>query len=138
MASCVHNRNIETKIGLSQSIGITFSDNNGNEIEIKESSKLIDIWIPRDLSLPKVNINCVNITNQMNNTNNGSDTQLFPIGLKKASFNSSVHFVWSPLNNSIGNLVLLKFNMTPEINSTYQDYHYWKIFCPSGTILKYS
>ena len=52
MASCVHNRNIETKIGLSQSIGITFSDNNGNEIEIKESSKLIDIWIPRDLSLP--------------------------------------------------------------------------------------
>ena len=76
MASCVHNGNNETKIGLSQSIGITFSDNNGNEIEIKESSKLIDIWIPRDLSLPKVNINYVNITNQMNNTNNGSDTQL--------------------------------------------------------------
>ena len=74
----------------------------------------------------------------MNNTNNGSDTQLFPIGLKKASFNSSVHFVLSPLNNSIGYLVLLKFNMTPEIDSTYQDYDYWKIFCPSGTILNYS
>ena len=50
MASCVHNGNNETKIGLSQSIGITFSDNNGNEIEIKESSKLIDIWMNSELN----------------------------------------------------------------------------------------
>jgi hypothetical protein len=56
MASCVHNGNNETNIGISQSIAISFSDNNGNEIEIKDSTNLIDIWIPRDLSIPRPHI----------------------------------------------------------------------------------
>jgi hypothetical protein len=136
MASCLHNGNNETKIGLSQSIGISFSENNGNEIEIKNTQKLIDIWIPRDLNLPKVNANYVNITKLMNkNTTNDTSTQLYPIGLNKTTFNSSIHLILSPLNNSIGYLILLKLNTTPRVNSTFQDYDHWKIFCPSGNIL---
>jgi hypothetical protein len=136
MASCVHNGNNETKIGFSQSIGISFRENNGNEIEIKNSSQLIDIWIPRDLNLPKVNLNYVNITKQLNDkTNNDTEIQLFPIGLNTTTLNSSIHLILSPLNNSIGYLVLLKLNMTPKINSTFQDYDHWRIFCPSGNIL---
>ena len=66
MASCVHNGNNETKIGLSHSMAITFSDNNGDEIEIAESSKLIEIWIPRDLNLPAVSPHYVNISKKEN------------------------------------------------------------------------
>jgi hypothetical protein len=54
MASCMHNGNNETKIGLSHSVTITFSDINGNEIQITNSSQVIDIWIPRDINGPKV------------------------------------------------------------------------------------
>jgi hypothetical protein len=49
MASCMHNGNNETKIGLSHSAAISFSDINGNEIQITNSSQVIDIWIPRDI-----------------------------------------------------------------------------------------
>ena len=134
MASCVHNGNNETKIGLSHSMAMTFSDNNGDEIEIAESSKLIEIWIPRDLNLPAVSPHYVNISKKENH-NNDSESKLFPIGLNVTALNSSIHVEISPLNSSIGYLVLLKFNMTPRINSTFKDYDHWNMFCPSGSYM---
>ena len=103
MASCVHNGNNETKIGLSHAMAITFSDNNGDEIEIAESSKLIEIWIPRDLNLPAVSPHYVNISKKENH-NNDSESKLFPIGLNVTALNSSIHVEISPLNSSIGYL----------------------------------
>ena len=134
MASCVHNGNNETKIGLSHSMAITFSNNNGDEIEIAESAKFIEIWIPRDLNQPTVNPYYVNISKQANN-NNDSDSHLFPIGLNVTTLNSSIHVEISPLNFSIGYLVMLKFNMTPKINSTFKDYDHWNMFCPFGNYI---
>ena len=109
-----------------------FSDNNGDEIEIAESSKLIEIWIPRDLNLPALNPHYVNIS-KIENNNNDSESKLFLIGLNVTALNSSIHVEISPLNSSIGYLVLLKFNMTPRINSTFKDYDYWNMFCPFGS-----
>jgi hypothetical protein len=131
MASCMHNGNNETKIGLSHSVTITFSDINGNEIHITNSSQMIDIWIPRDINEPIVSPQYVNVTEQINIYNN-SEQQLFPIGFNISALNSSFHIELSPLNNSIGYLVLLKYNMTPRFNSKFQDYDKSKIFCPSG------
>jgi hypothetical protein len=132
MASCVHNGDNETKIALSHSLSVSLSDNKGNEIKIKNSSKLIDIWIPRDFNYIKNVAQFVNITNLLNNETN---RQLFPIGFNKSTVNSSIHVELSPVKISIGYLVLLKLNMTPRINSTFQDYDYWKMFCPSGILL---
>ncbi len=132
MASCVHNGDNETKIALSHSLSVSLSDNKGNEIKIKNSSKLIDIWIPRDFNYIKNVAQFVNITNLLNNETN---RQLFPIGFNKSTVNSSSHVELSPVKISIGYLVLLKLNMTPRINSTFQDYDYWKMFCPSGILL---
>jgi hypothetical protein len=50
MASCLHNGDNESFIGLSQSFSISFSDYSGNEIEVPSSSQSIDIWISRDSS----------------------------------------------------------------------------------------
>jgi hypothetical protein len=133
MATCVHNGNNETNIGLSQSIALSFSNNYENEIEIKDSAQLIDIWIPREVNLPDVNPNFVNLTGLENNKNNSEKQELFPIGLKLETQNSSIHIEISPFDSSVGYLVLLKFNMTPRINSKFgQDYHNWKLFCPAG------
>ena len=135
MASCVHNGDNETKIGLSQSIAITFSNNYENEIEIKNLAQLIDIWIPRDLNLPDISPNLVNLTGQSINKNISETQQLFPIGLNISAQYASIHLEISPLDISVGYLVLLKFNMTPRIHSTFQDYDNWKMFCPSGKFL---
>ena len=133
MATCVHNGNNETNIGLSQSIAISFSNNHENEIEIKDSAQLIDIWIPREMNLLDVHPNIVNLTRIANNKNISEKQELFTIGLKLETQNSSIHIEISPFDSSVGYLVLLKFNMTPRINSSFgQDYDNWKLFCPSG------
>ncbi len=133
MATCVHNGNNETNIGLSQSIAISFSNNYENEIEIKDSAQLIDIWIPREMNLLDVHPNIVNLTRIANNKNISEKQELFTIGLKLETQNSSIHIEISPFDSSVGYLVLLKFNMTPRINSSFgQDYDNWKLFCPSG------
>ena len=133
MASCAYNGNNETNIGLSQAISISFSDNNGNEIEMNNSSKLIDLWIPRDPNIKKSNFVFVNATKRSNTTN---ESQLLPIGITSTFQNSSIHLQILPLNASVGYIVLLKFNMTPRINLTFQDYDSWRMFCPSGKILR--
>jgi hypothetical protein len=133
MATCVHNGNNETNIGLSQSIAISFSNNHENEIEIKDSAQLIDIWIPREMNFLDVHPNFVNLTGIANNKNISEKQELFTIGLKLETQNSSIHIEISPFDSSVGYLVLLKFNMTPRINSSFgQDYDNWKLFCPSG------
>ena len=133
MATCVHNWNNETNIGLSQSIAISFSNNHENEIEIKDSAQLIDIWIPREMNFLDVHPNFVNLTGIANNKNISEKQELFTIGLKLETQNSSIHIEISPFDSSVGYLVFLKFNMTPRINSKFgQDYDNWKLFCPSG------
>jgi hypothetical protein len=133
MATCVHNGNNETNIGLSQSIAISFSNNHENEIEIKDSAQLIDIWIPREMNFLDVHPNFVNLTGIANNKNISEKQELFTIGLKLETQNSSIHIEISPFDSSVGYLVFLKFNMTPRINSKFgQDYDNWKLFCPSG------
>lgn len=130
MASCVYNGDNETQIGLSHSISISFSDNSGQEIEINNSSQLIDIWIPREINLPTVKSQFVNITEYL--SSNFSEKPLFLIGLTVKSVNSSIQLELSPVNASIGYLIMLKLNMTPRINSTFYDYDSWKMLCPLG------
>ena len=131
MASCLHNGDNESFIGLSQSFSVGFSDYNGNEVEIPTSSKsIIDIWISRDLNF--LQNSKIKLMNASSLKNNGTESQLYPISFTKTAMNSSLHIEFSPLNFSIGYLVLLKFNSTPKINSTLQEFDSWKMFCPAG------
>ena len=129
MAPCGYNGDNETNIGLSQTVAISFHDSNGNEIPVTNSTHLIDIWIPRDPNTPKPIPQYVNITE-----NNRKGSQLFPLGFNLTASNASIHLEFSPLNTSVGYIVLLKFNMTPRLNSTYSDYDSWRLFCPTGEL----
>ena len=100
-------------------------------IEITKSSKLIDIWIPRELNLLR-NISRYSYASEF--MANNTAKQLFPISITTKALNSSIHLELSPTNTIIGYFVSLKFNMTPIINSTFQDYDCWNIFCPSGNL----
>ena len=127
MASCGVNGDNETKIGLSQTVSLSFNDASGNELLINNSTELIDIWIPRDLKTPNPIPQYVNIT-----FNNRQAGQFFPLGFNVTASNSSIHLEFSPIKSTISYIVLLKFNMTPRINSTFSDYDSWRLFCPSG------
>jgi hypothetical protein len=130
MASCLHNGDNESFIGLSQSFSISFSDYSGNEIEVPSSSQSIDIWISRDSSF--LLSSKIKLMNSTNLKNNGTKSQLYPIVFTKAAMNSSLNIEFSPLNYSVGYLVLMKFNSTPKINGTLLDFDSWRMFCPSG------
>jgi hypothetical protein len=132
MASCGHNGDNETKIGMSQTVSISFLDSLGNEIPIQNSNELIDIWIPRDLNTPTPVPQYVNISIPVNNRLAG---QLFPLGFNVSASNSSIHLEFAPENTSVGYLILLKFNMTPRINLTFSDYDSWRMFCPTTGLI---
>ena len=134
MAPCGHNGDNETKIGMSQTISISFLDSQGNEVPITNSTELIDIWIPRDLNTPLPVPQYVNVTIPVNNRPAG---QFFPLGLNVSASNSSIHLEFAPELTTVGYLVLLKFNMTPRMNSTFSDYDSWRMFCPTTGLMKY-
>ena len=127
MAISGHNGNNETRVGMSASIGLKFYDENVNEIEITQSIKPIDILIQRDQNTLNYTFEYVNATN----------IGLLPgLYLLQNSFkikmnNASIHIEISPLNQTIGYLLVMKLGFMPILNSTSADYTSFKIFCPS-------
>jgi hypothetical protein len=131
MAPCGHNGNNETNVGISSTVAVNFLDASGNEIPITNSTKKIDIWIPRDPGTSKPTSQYVNVTE-----NNRQGSQLLPLGFNITASNSSVHLEFAPVNITVGYVVLVKFGMVPRMNSTFQDYDSWRLFCPSGNFRK--
>ena len=63
MAVSGHNGNNESLIGISSSIGLSFYDENSNEIEITQSKSAIDIRIQKDPNTVNYPFYYVNATN---------------------------------------------------------------------------
>lgn len=125
MAVSGHNGNNESLIGMSASIGLSFYDENMNEIEITQASKPIDLLIKRDLNLNEYIFQYVNATQIQ------LSSFYLPNAFNLSTNNASIHIELKPLNWTLGYLVALKFGYTPIINSSYADISSFKIFCPS-------
>ena len=127
MAVSGHNGNNETLIGMSTSVGLSFYDENLEEIKITKSLSPIDILIKRDPNLPEYPYQYVNAT-QIQIT---KDSYFMPNGFNISYLNTSIHVELKPLNLNIGYLIVMKLGYTPIINYTYLDYDFIKTFCPS-------
>ena len=125
MAVSGHNGNNESLIGMSASIGLSFYDENLNEIEITQASKPIDLIIKRDSNLNEYLFQYVNATQIQ------LSSLYLPNAFNLSTNNASIHIELRPLNWTLGYLVALKFGYTPIINSSYADISSFKIFCPS-------
>jgi len=125
MAVSGHNGNNETLIGMSSSIGLSFYDQNMNEIEIKQVQRPIEMIINRDPNMADYPFQYINI----------SSFQLSSSFLKNAFYltanSASLHIELKPLNATIGYLLVFKMGYTPILNSTFADFSSFKIFCPS-------
>jgi hypothetical protein len=127
MAVSGHNGNNESLIGMSSSIGLSFYDENSNEIEILQSKTPIDIRIQRDpstVSYPFYYVNASNIGFL-------SGTYLLQNYFKIVTKNASLHIELKPVNMMIGYLLVLKLGYMPIVNSTSADYSSFQLFCPS-------
>ena len=124
MAVSGHNGKNETLIGMSSSIGLSFYDQNMNEIEITQTQKPIEMIIKRDPYVADYPFQYINI----------SSFQLSSSFLKNALYlttnNASIHIEIKHVNFSIGYLLIMKLGYTPILNSTFADYSSFKIFCP--------
>ena len=125
MAVSGHNGENETFIGMSSSIGLSFYDENMNEIQIVDTQKPIDIIIKRDPNLPDYPFQYVNTTQLK------LSSSFLPNAFNLTSNNASMHIEIKPMNWSIGYLVVMKLGYSPIINSSFADFNSFKIFCPS-------
>ena len=128
MAVSGHNGNNETKIGFSNSIGLSIYDEKLNEIKISNLKSPIDLIIQRDSNLPKFPYQYVNATQiQLSN-----DNFLLPSGIHIASQNASLHIELKPIDFTLGYLITMKLGQTPLVTRKTVDYTSFKIFCPSN------
>jgi hypothetical protein len=129
MAISGHNGNNESLIGVSNSIGLSFYDENNNEIPIKDS--YIEIKIKRDSNLPDIPFQYVNATQFE------LKSQFLQNAFNVTAMNASIHIELMPLDVNIGYIIVLKKGSPPLINKTYANYDAFKIICPSNCLFKF-
>ena len=128
MASCGHNGNNETRIGMSPSISLSFYDEKLNEIVIQDQTSMpIEILIKRDKNMPDYSFQYVNVS-QIDLT---SSSSFLPNAFNLTLTNASLHIELKPLNWTIGYVLVMKLGYTPIINSSQADFTSFRIFCPS-------
>ena len=125
MAVSGHNGNNETLVGLSASIGLTIYDENVNEIQVKNSKELIEIFISRDIHLDN------SYKFQLVNASQIKDFFMFN-SFNVTSQNASIHIELKVLTPVVGYFMILKYGHVPIVNSTYSEYDSFKLLCPSS------
>ena len=129
MAVSGHNGNNETLVGLSASIGLTIYDENVNEIQVKNSKELIEIFISRDIHLDNsyefqlVNASQLKLRSK-------EDFFMFN-SFNVTSQNASIHIELKLLTPVVGYFMVLKYGHVPIVNSTYSEYDSFTLICPS-------
>jgi hypothetical protein len=135
MSNAVTGWNGDTEAGISKSQQISYSiyDENNNYINVKNLSKKIELWIPRDTMATVDPFKLINATNLQNKTNdtqivNGFYTSFFSLN----GSNVSLNFQIQPTNKSIGYLLFIKYGSSAVFNKNYQMFDLFKCFCPNG------
>jgi len=122
-----HNGNNETFIGMSSSVGLTFYDENANEIKITKSKSPIKFILQRDQNSLNYIFQYINATSIGFLPGAYFLQNSFTINM----INASIFIELKPLNLSIAYLIVLKLGFMPIVNSTSADYTSFKIICPS-------
>ena len=126
MAISGHNGNNETLIGRSSSIGLSFYDENIDEIKIDLTNEPIYLIVKRDFKISDNQFQYVNTSTLL------LSSSFLPNSFNITSNNASIHIEVEPLNRTVGYLIVMKLGFMPVINSSHADYTSFKILCPSN------
>jgi hypothetical protein len=124
----------ETFIGNSKQISLSFYDENKTEIPIKSQKNKFEFVIHRDLSWSSSNTSKDYIFINASQMDLTEKNHFLPNAITLPGSNVSFHIQLKPIDLRTGYVVLMKFGQTPILNSTFQSFDYWKIFCPSGKV----
>ncbi|UJR08983.1 hypothetical protein I4U23_013233 [Adineta vaga] len=129
---------------LSRSISLTILDHNGNEIPITtDLNDRIELIIPRDPNLQIPSMTLQNVTTSNGNTSSSSSSsshnQMFNLHFVKyaqSRWNNNrsvaLMFEMKPLNESIGYLLIYRFDQSPQLNNSISLLDGWTYLCPSN------
>lgn len=129
----------EINIGLSSQISLSFFNHHNHEIPVKNLVTPIDFYAARDPDIGQFQ----NLNFELFNTSILSDGRFQSNDLLTYQFlmngqNNSLQIQFKPFDNAsiyfIGYLFLFAFNGDPILNSTYSQYDFSKVFCPTGKI----
>ena len=140
MPVAIPGANNDVSVTGSKTIALSFFSEDQTEQSVSNSPEPFIFSIPRDVNMslpsfePLFNYNEtrikklleVNITNRTHVPINLFLLNGFTISKK----NVSIHYHIQPTDESLGYFAAIKFGGNPYLNSTYQRYDIWKIFCP--------
>ena len=118
---------VPSNTNMSTFMSLSLIDHNENELSFQTNS--MRLIIPRD---PNAIIPAMNIQNvtSMNSTAHHLIFNLHYINISSI-LPISVHIEMHPLNESLGYLLIYKFDQTPQLNSSMNSIDGWTLFCPS-------
>ena len=119
------NGNSQVSVKNSNSLGLSFYNENMKYLSVSGFQEGFYFWIPRNLnSTPR--FQSLNMTN----STLSSENQIQPFTMNLTSANQSIHINLMPSNQQIGYVMCLKYGQMPVISSKNQIFDSIQIFCP--------
>ena len=136
MAVTGTNGDNEAFVSSSKTIGLSFSDENNNNIPVGglSGSDRIQFSIKRDVTSSMYQLVDVSYHNLSANSTNGEPKFFLQNGFSVNASNATILINLKPVNISKAYLVLIEFGQNPFLNQTHQLFDYWKLLCPSGKL----
>jgi hypothetical protein len=149
MQKAVPGSNSAVSVKGSKTIALGFYGEDQSEVPISNTPTPFYFTIPRDTTIPlpefvpllDTNITKPQIEQDTNvteiATKKGPINLLLLNGFLVQKYNVSIHYHIEPTNELLGYFAAMYFGGNPYLNSTFQRYHMWRIFCPWGKIYLY-
>jgi hypothetical protein len=127
---------VQTNLNLSNLLSITFFDKNNHEIPVQTTvNNSIEFFIPRDVNLivpPMViqNVSSLIVDSLINNRQ--FNLHFINITQSNSNMSISIHLQMRSLNNSLGYMLIYKFDSIPQLNSSLNNIDGWSMLCPNS------
>jgi hypothetical protein len=127
---------VQTNLNLSNLLSITFFDDNNQEISVQTTvNNSIEFFIPRDVNLivpPMVmqNVSSLIVNPLINNRQ--FNLHFINITQSNSNMSISIHLQMRSLNNSLGYMLIYKFDSIPQLNSSLNNIDGWSMLCPNS------
>jgi hypothetical protein len=127
---------LQTNLNLSNLLSITFFDDNNQEISVQTTvNNSIEFFIPRDINLivpPMVmqNVSSLIVNPLINNRQ--FNLHFINITQSNSNMSISIHLQMRSLNNSLGYMLIYKFDSIPQLNSSLNNIDGWSMLCPNS------
>jgi hypothetical protein len=120
-------------LNLSTLLSITLLDESNNEIPVRTTvQNSIEFFIPRDCNFnisPMFMQNVSSATADPLINNRQFNLHFINISQSNPNITISIHFEMHPLNNSLGYMLIYKFDQIPQLNSSINYIDGWSMLC---------